>query len=779
MSTAQLEYINTWSANVTQQTDITVLGEDFTPGQIDVDKLITINVTPVELKHCLGYSSKWNPLATDAEGQQEFPDIVLRLASVLGYKLDRVHTDLMSKTGLAANSRTFKDDVNNDISTFARVFLQEVQFTGSVFDTDIPKVAVRSIDEQPAVATSITDTVGNITSVGASSTVVTALRSLFEQAVAANRVKNEGAVDVDGAYGYKTVSFVEGDSLTIYIDYSFIKTRSYTVDGNVTSGSVRSAIVSLQIGNQVFNVNTATTETSNTLTKRYAFKFVASATKGRWDLTNLLTSLWAKTFTSSGASQGIFTQMDSLGNVYVSGFYTHTGSNISLGNNVSLPWGTGNNDVFLIKYNSSGVAQWAKTINGNSGSNDQGLSIAIDSLDNVYLSGSYSIIGAGPVITLAPGITLGATNGTVAGFVVKYNSFGDAQWAKTIIHSSGSQLCRGITTDSSNNVYVCGSYSTNTKIILGPASSNPTVSEINLPVTQSAPSTGINGFLIKYDTTGVAQFAKTFPGTGSDIMYSVALDSSGNIYIGGNYTSSSQVTLENNVILPITAGATPGADGCLIKYNSEGVPQWAKTVRGTGTETGWSVATDSSGNVFFAGVYNSSGQVDLGDNKSLPSTAGNDGFLIKYNASGDPIWANNIKASGSDESKRVRTDALGNVYISGEYSSSSTLSLTNGVSLPATNGTDAFVIKYDSNGIPQWANTVKGGFTDVSLGLAVSPLGKTIYLAGWYINNTSNSATPITITDVNESKTLISSSNVLPTFTANGTSKIFLIKYSQ
>ncbi len=285
MSAAAIEYNNAWAANVTQQTDITVLGENFTPGSIDADKLITVKVSVPELKQCLGYESNWNPLATDAEGEQPLPDVVLRLAAAVGAKLDLVHADLMSKTGLAANSRTFKDDANADISSFARVFLQEVQFTGSVFDTSIPKVAIRSIDEQPAVATAISQILGNVTTVeNQSSAVVVALHSLFEQAVAANRIKTEGAVDITGVSGFKSAAFVEGDSLTVYIDYSFIKTRSYTVDEAVTNyaGNVKAAIVSLSIGGSVFSVNTAATETSDTLTKRYAIKLLADASPSKW-----------------------------------------------------------------------------------------------------------------------------------------------------------------------------------------------------------------------------------------------------------------------------------------------------------------------------------------------------------------------------------------------------------------------------------------------------------------------------------------------------------------
>jgi hypothetical protein len=285
---AAIEYSKAWPATVTQQTDITVLGEDFSPEAVQADKLITVKVSEAELKQCLGYESNWVPLTTDQEGEQPLPDVVLRLAAAVGAKLDRVHVDLRSKTGAAANSRTFKDDVDADISSFARIFLQEVTFTNSVFDTSIPKAAIRAIDEQQAVALPISEIIGNISTVGqASNNVVVALHSLFEQAVAANRVKHAdaGAVDITGVDGFKSAVFQNGDSLTVYIDYSFIKTRSYTVDNDVSAidGNVKAAIVSLSINGQTFSINTASTELSNTHTVRYGIKLLADAAPSKWD----------------------------------------------------------------------------------------------------------------------------------------------------------------------------------------------------------------------------------------------------------------------------------------------------------------------------------------------------------------------------------------------------------------------------------------------------------------------------------------------------------------
>jgi len=112
--------------------------------------------------------------------------------------------------------------------------------------------------------------------------------------------------------------------------------------------------------------------------------------------------------TSSGNTKTDGVTVDSSGNIYVTG-YTYGG----LDNNTN----SGNTDIFLVKYNSSGVKQWTKQL-GTSNS-DVGRGVTVDSSDNIYVTGS----------------TKGGLDGNsnTAGsswdfFLVKYNSSGVKQW---------------------------------------------------------------------------------------------------------------------------------------------------------------------------------------------------------------------------------------------------------------------------------------------------------------------------------------------------------------
>ena len=101
----------------------------------------------------------------------------------------------------------------------------------------------------------------------------------------------------------------------------------------------------------------------------------------------------------------------------------------------------GGYDIFLTKYNSSGTQHWIRQI--GTSSSDSASGVAVDSSGNVYVTGR----------------TYGALTGANAGsgdiFLTKYNSSGDQQWIKQI-GTSGDDKGLGVDVDSADGVYVTG-----------------------------------------------------------------------------------------------------------------------------------------------------------------------------------------------------------------------------------------------------------------------------------------------------------------------------------
>jgi hypothetical protein len=140
--------------------------------------------------------------------------------------------------------------------------------------------------------------------------------------------------------------------------------------------------------------------------------------------------------------------------------------------------------------------------------------------------------------------------------------------------------------------------------------------------------------------------------------------------------SESVVTLNNGITLPISVGVD-FADAFIVKYNTSGVAQWATTIQGTSSRVGNGIATDSTG-VYVTGEYGSASLVTLNNGKTLPISVGQDAFIVKYNTSGLAQWATTISGTGSDVGNAIATDSTG-VYVTGPYSSTSAITLTNGI----------------------------------------------------------------------------------------------------
>ena len=103
---------------------------------------------------------------------------------------------------------------------------------------------------------------------------------------------------------------------------------------------------------------------------------------------------------------------------------------------------SGKKDFFLIKYNSSGTKEWTKQ-EGSSG-DDYAYGVAVDSSDNIYVTGYTDKKLHGNNNT-----------GRFDMFLVKYNSSGTRQWTKQL-GTSNNEYASAIETDSSGNIYVTG-----------------------------------------------------------------------------------------------------------------------------------------------------------------------------------------------------------------------------------------------------------------------------------------------------------------------------------
>jgi hypothetical protein len=387
--------------------------------------------------------------------------------------------------------------------------------------------------------------------------------------------------------------------------------------------------------------------------------------------------------------------IDSAGNVWalVSLPYNSSGT-IDLGNGVTVTKSDTLFDTVLVKYDSTGTAQWAQTVtddSGNAGSNGGTSSLTVDGSGNVYVAGGLA--GSG---TYDAGTSVTASGSPAYAFLAKYDSSGAAQWKRTVTATpvNGDVLSSGfggIAVDSEGSVYATagtgsGSYDFGNGLSVA----------------------GSNSVLVKYNASGIAQWIRT--GASGDL----ALDSAGSVYVGGSMAGGS-IDFGNGILAQgtLNKGAVPCLEcgpifPLLVKYDSSGIAQWAQTVTTGGANAYFSsIAVDSAGNVYAAGTANGPGPYDFGNGATVAAdTQENFSLLVKYSPSGVAEWARSSKHGGSagsdDEFNAVAIDSTDSLYVAGlvggpgdlDYGDNVTVTGLPVIPLTAGPGWNALLVKY-------------------------------------------------------------------------------------
>ncbi len=163
---------------------------------------------------------------------------------------------------------------------------------------------------------------------------------------------------------------------------------------------------------------------------------------------------------------------------------------------------------------------------------------------------------------------------------------------------------------------------------------------------------------------------------------------------------------------------------------------WARTWGGADYDSGFSVATDNSGNVFVAGSFQGTVDFDPGSGADIHASNGeSDVFLSKFDSSGTFLWARTWGGGSSDWARSIATAGWGVVYVTGVFSETVDFDPGSGVDSHASNGSwDVFLTTFDSSGNHLGARTWGGGEADTGNGVAVGNSGD-VYVTGWYTSD--------------------------------------------
>jgi len=220
-------------------------------------------------------------------------------------------------------------------------------------------------------------------------------------------------------------------------------------------------------------------------------------------------------------------------------------------------------------------------------------------------------------------------------------------------------------------------------------------------------------------------------GPGYDTGRAVAYDSFGNTYVSGSYQGTA-----NFGNTSINSSGTE--DIFLAKYNSDYDLVWVKSVGGTYSDEGYAITVDNSSNVYMTGFFG--GTASFGT-ISLTGDGGYDGFVAKFDPSGDVVWAKQISSGASDFGFSIKLDASGYPHVTGSFSTTATFGPT---SLTSDGESDIFVAKYNpANGDLLWAKKYGGINYQSSHSLTINSTGD-IYLAGSFFVSANIGTTALT-----------------------------------
>ena len=342
---------------------------------------------------------------------------------------------------------------------------------------------------------------------------------------------------------------------------------------------------------------------------------------------------------------------------------------------------------------SAQTAQWVKQMGLGGISNG----VSSDAAGNAYATGSISNPG------LFDNLVIPCNVSDV--FLAKYDTSGNIQWANV---GGGELLDQGneVVTDASGNSYVVGAIQTNTL--------HPTAKFDDITLTGNG---DYDWLIVKYNTNGQVVWAKNYGSPLGDFADGVALDSAGNVYVTGYFSST--MTVQG-----VTVTSKGIFDIFLAKLDTNGTLLWLKTAGGTGSDQAHGVVVDGAGNLGISGEFQ--GTATFGT-RTLKAAGLGDAFIAKYDAAGNNLWVHGGGSTTSfvgDPAKAIAVDAINNFYITGDYTGSATfdgLSVTN----TGTSGTDIFLAKYNSNGAIQWLHHAGGPVSDKGYSIGADAAGNT------------------------------------------------------
>jgi PKD repeat protein len=291
-------------------------------------------------------------------------------------------------------------------------------------------------------------------------------------------------------------------------------------------------------------------------------------------------------------------------------------------------------DIFIVKLNSSGIPQWAKS--AGTTNDDYATNIGVDKSGECFITGYYN----GTMFFDDQSIT--SVNEQDDIYLAKYDTSGVLKWLKSY-GTTSRELGINLTSDENNNIFLTG-------WAWGMINFGGVITECD------------GGYFLKMDQDGNTLYAISLPPFCNDIEVK-----NGNIYIYGDFSGTE--TFGDS-----TLTSSGGNDKFIVKFAGQEF-QWVKQIKNTTLRWGSEMCVDASENIYISGSFLTDVIFDeeILTKETHPDNPSNSNeFIAKYDAQGNFVWCDKITTKSAKNTFAyifgITVNSLGRFFASGSYS---------------------------------------------------------------------------------------------------------------
>ncbi|HYG14516.1 MAG TPA: SBBP repeat-containing protein [Bacteroidia bacterium] len=413
--------------------------------------------------------------------------------------------------------------------------------------------------------------------------------------------------------------------------------------------------------------------------------------------------IWATYYGGTAGEDAYSVCTDKLGYVYITGA---TGSNNYISSNAFQSSPGSLIDIFIIKFDSSGNRLWGTYYGGKE--TEQAYSITTDNSENIYIVGYTE----GSAAFGYNGFKNSYGGGYWDAFLVKLTTNGYRIWS-TFYGASRSDVGNSVCTDNLSNVYLAGG--------------TGSIDSISYNGFQSYLSGNSDGFLVKFDSSGIRLWASYFGGDDDDYATAVSMDRGGNVFLAG-VTQSKNGLAYNGHQNTFGGATTTDVDAFVVKFDSSCNRKWATYYGGSDQDYGKAISIDSSGNAYLGGYTKSTNAISHNGYQNTYGGGNYDGFLAMLDSSCTRKWATYYGGLKEDQIRSISIDNNQYIYVCGDTYSNDAIS-NYGYQDTSNGPPDAFLVKFNTEGTNKWATFFGGPSLERGFGVTVDNC-KSVYMCG-------------------------------------------------